>query len=451
MHHQAIHLVKRICRKVIGLDNAKASSILRLPFLLGAQYGIHEIVKEILDSFPDAITFRDEENHTAFHLAVMYRHEKVFKVVEKFVLPQERKSKNCDGKTPLQIFIEEHKELMAYEGQWMMGKATSCTVAASLIAPVVFAVAITVPGGSTVDGFPIFSQKKPYSLCHIRWTCPCFSSLHGVVLCHTLSSVFQGKCLDSNSSCYIGLSTGGLVCNIAITTPSKYDQIYIWPKHYRPVELHKRKVMRPGTEEGSSFSFINAADSDAVSTEWEAECDDESVEESESAAERDISCYLPLHIAILQGNWENASKIFENDPNAITARLTALSETPLLVAVKARQGILFVRKLVELMQPEALALTDYFGNTALHAVAVLGNIIEAKDDEESKPYEGEAGATLMRFAINVGFYDLALDLLGHNPKLAWKDFSPLEVMAQEHSAFPSGTCFNIWKCFIYTC
>ncbi|CAL5438455.1 unnamed protein product [Camellia sinensis] len=93
----------------------------------------------------------------------------------------------------------------------------------------------------------------------------------------------------------------------------------------------------------------------------------------------------------------------------------------------------------------ALALTDYFGNTALHAVAVLGNIIEAKlvvernpdlpniwnndgslpphlaaihgprkmtlfllsvtgDDEESNPYEGEAGATLMRFAINVGFY-----------------------------------------------
>ncbi|KAL7189523.1 hypothetical protein ACSBR1_039217 [Camellia fascicularis] len=210
-----------------------------------------------------------------------------------------------------------------------------------------------------------------------------------------------------------------------------------------------------------------------------------------AAAERDISWYLPLHIAILQGNWENASKIFEKDPNAITARLTALSETPLLVAVKARQGILFVRKLVELMQPEALALTDYFGNTALHAVAVLGNIIEAeliveknpdlpniwnndgflplhlaarhgqrkmtlfllsvtRDDEESKPYEGEAGATLMRFAINVGFYDLALDLLGRNPKLAWKDFSPLEVMAQEHSAFPSGTCFDIWKCFINT-
>ncbi|KAI7988535.1 Ankyrin repeat-containing protein ITN1 [Camellia lanceoleosa] len=211
-----------------------------------------------------------------------------------------------------------------------------------------------------------------------------------------------------------------------------------------------------------------------------------------AAAERDISFYLPLHIAILQGNWENARIFFQNNPVAITARLTALSETPLLVAVKEKRGILFVRKLLRLMEPEGLALADYFGNTALHAVAVLGNIIEAKfivhksldlpniwnndgflplhlaamhgqrkmtlfllsvtrDDEESKPYEGEAGATLMRFAIIVGFYDLALNCLGRNPKLAWKDFSPLEVMAQEHSAFPSGTCFNIWKCFIYTC
>lgn len=211
-----------------------------------------------------------------------------------------------------------------------------------------------------------------------------------------------------------------------------------------------------------------------------------------AASERDISRYLPLHIAILQGNWENAQIFFENEPDAITARLTTLSETPLLVAVKEKRGILFVRKLLELMPSEALALTDYFGNTALHAVAVLGNIIEAeliveknpdlpgvwnsdgflpvhlaamhgqremtlfllsvtKDDEELRPYEGEAGATLMRFAINVGFYDLALSLLDRNPVLAWNDFSPLEVMAQEHSAFPSGTCFNIWKCFIYTC
>ncbi|GFZ05618.1 ankyrin repeat family protein [Actinidia rufa] len=208
-------------------------------------------------------------------------------------------------------------------------------------------------------------------------------------------------------------------------------------------------------------------------------------------AEKDLSFYLPLHRAILQGNWENAKEIFEQEPNTITERLTALAETPLLVAVKGRREIPFIMKLVELMPPEALALTDYFGNTALHAVAVLGNIQADKlfvrknpdlpniwnndgslplhlaairgeremtlfllsvtrEDEESKPYEDEAGATLMRFAVNVGFYDVGLYLLQHNPKLAWQDFSPLEVMAQEPSAFPSGTSSNIWESLIYS-
>ncbi|KAL0288287.1 UNVERIFIED_CONTAM: hypothetical protein Scaly_2735800 [Sesamum calycinum] len=203
MHHQALQLIKRVCSEIKCLDNAKAASILTWPFLLGAQNGIHEVVKEILESFPQAITFVDEENHSVFHLAVMYRHEKIFKIVheqsgqynmslsllldngknnilhlagyrphqdrldlssgavlrmqrelqwfkevEKFVLPQERKSKNADGKTPLAIFNEEHREVAAYETQWMIGMATSCTVAASLIATVAFAAAITVPGAT---------------------------------------------------------------------------------------------------------------------------------------------------------------------------------------------------------------------------------------------------------------------------------------------------------------
>ncbi|KAL7133257.1 hypothetical protein ABFS83_12G128600 [Erythranthe nasuta] len=217
MHRHAHQLVKRVCSEIKCLDNAKASSILTGPFLIGAQNGIHEIVKEILESFPHAITFLDEENHSVFHLAAMYRHEKIFKIVhqqsgqykmslsvlldnrgnnilhlvacgphqdrldfssravlrmqrelqwykeiEKFVLPHERKSKNADGKTPLTIFNEEHRELAAYETQWMIGMSTSCTVAASLIATVAFAAAITVPGGTTSDDSPTFSSENAF-------------------------------------------------------------------------------------------------------------------------------------------------------------------------------------------------------------------------------------------------------------------------------------------------
>ncbi|KAL0333697.1 UNVERIFIED_CONTAM: hypothetical protein Sangu_1525900 [Sesamum angustifolium] len=132
-------------------------------------------------------------------------------------------------------------------------------------------------------------------------------------------------------------------------------------------------------------------------------------------------------------------------PAAITARLTPFAETPLLVAVKAGQGLTFIRKLLHFMQPEALALTDYFGNTALHAVAVLGNIQAARlfveqnsdlpniwnidgclpihlaamrahremtlylfsvtrEDENLEPFNDAAGATLVHFALASGFY-----------------------------------------------
>ncbi|EPS64453.1 hypothetical protein M569_10326, partial [Genlisea aurea] len=214
MHCQAVELVKRVCEETKSLDTAEASSLLTGPFLLGARNGIHEMVKEILDSFPHAITFVDDENHSVFHLAVLYRHEKIFKLVhqqsgqykmamsllldnkknnilhlvghrqyqdrlelapgavlqmqrelqwykevEKFVIPQERKSKNASGKMPLTVFHEEHRELISNETQWMIGMATSCSVAASLIATVAFAAAITVPGGNNPEGFPIFSGE----------------------------------------------------------------------------------------------------------------------------------------------------------------------------------------------------------------------------------------------------------------------------------------------------
>ncbi|KAL2229150.1 UNVERIFIED_CONTAM: hypothetical protein Sindi_1894700 [Sesamum indicum] len=201
-----------------------------------------------------------------------------------------------------------------------------------------------------------------------------------------------------------------------------------------------------------------------------------------------------LYKALNQGNWETVETIVMQQPAAITARLTPFAETPLLVAVKAGQGLPFIRKLLHFMQPEALALTDYFGNTALHAVAVLGNIQAARlfveqnrnllniwnidgclpihlaamrghremtlylfsvtrEDKNLEPFNEAAGATLVHFALTSGFYDLALYLVEHNPGLAWQheDISPLELLAQEPSAFPSGMDFNFWQFFMYSC
>ncbi|KAL2533242.1 Ankyrin repeat family protein [Abeliophyllum distichum] len=193
------------------------------PFLLGAQNGISEIVKEILKSFPHSITFLDEENHSVFHLAAMYRHEKIFKIVhqqseqfkislsllldnrrnnilhlvgykgcqdrldlnpgavlqmqrelqwykevEKFVLPQERKSKNSDGKTPLTIFNEKHHELVAHETQWIYLEA----------------------GGNNSNGLPIFSNRKSFIVFAVSDALALLSSITTVI---SFLSIFTSR------------------------------------------------------------------------------------------------------------------------------------------------------------------------------------------------------------------------------------------------------------------
>ncbi|KAA8523318.1 hypothetical protein F0562_009741 [Nyssa sinensis] len=237
IHHQAIQLVKCFCTEVICLENKKASSILRQPFVLGAQFGIHEIVEEILESFPASISFGDEQNHTVFHLAVMNRHENVFnliyqmgeykqflsmfidksgnniyhlagklapkhrlnlvsgaalqmqrelqwfKEVEKFVLPPHKEAENSVGKTPAMVFTEAHNDLVKEGQQWMKDAANSCTVAAALIATVVFAAAITVPGGNNGEnGIPIFSREKGFIIFAIFDAISLFSSLSSVLM-----------------------------------------------------------------------------------------------------------------------------------------------------------------------------------------------------------------------------------------------------------------------------
>ncbi|KAL2533240.1 Ankyrin repeat family protein [Abeliophyllum distichum] len=211
MHYQAIELVKHLCKIVTG-KITQPSRILVKPFLLGARNGIEEIVTAILESFPAVIGKKDRKKYSVFHYAVMYRHEKIFKIVlqhrknnidhsfakhrnnilhlagcrarqdrldlgpgpilqmqrelqwfmeiEKLVSPQDRISLNSEGKTPLTIFNEEHADLASKEIKWVTGMASACSVAASLIATVAFAAAITVPGGNNSNGVPFFSRES---------------------------------------------------------------------------------------------------------------------------------------------------------------------------------------------------------------------------------------------------------------------------------------------------
>ncbi|KAJ9672655.1 hypothetical protein PVL29_026038 [Vitis rotundifolia] len=218
--------------------------------------------------------------------------------------------------------------------------------------------------------------------------------------------------------------------------------------------------------------------------------------------------YLELYKAVLNGDWESASKLLKDDPQSFFAPIGTDDSRMLHIAVElgeARMG--FVEKLVEFMPSEALALRDSDGATALFNAARAGNIKAVKllvnknpslpnicqkddlaplqtavkyghkdltlyllsatrDDVDPYPFLNLPGFELLRRALVVGFHDVALYLVKRYPDLATchfnyarhddandsdEDFDPLTLLAKTPWAFRSGSCFNLWQLMIYHC
>eukprot|EP00261_Vitis_vinifera_P017784 XP_010647591.2 PREDICTED: uncharacterized protein LOC104878688 isoform X1 [Vitis vinifera] len=217
--------------------------------------------------------------------------------------------------------------------------------------------------------------------------------------------------------------------------------------------------------------------------------------------------YLELYKAVLNGDWESASKLLKDDPRSFSAPIGTDDSRMLHIAVElgeARMG--FVEKLVKFMPSEALALQDSDGATALFNAARAGNIKAVKllvnknpslpnicqrdnfaplhsairyghkeltlyllsvtrDDKHPYPFSNLPGIELLRRALMVGFHDVALYLVKRYPDLATchfdsarhdandsdEDFAPLTVLAKRPWAFPSGSRFNLWQLLIYHC
>ncbi|KAI3495817.1 hypothetical protein L1887_38163 [Cichorium endivia] len=63
------------------------------------------------------------------------------------------------------VFTREHKDLMIEGEKWMKATAGSYTITAALIITIVFAAAITVPGGNNQDtGIPIFTNNTAFTI-----------------------------------------------------------------------------------------------------------------------------------------------------------------------------------------------------------------------------------------------------------------------------------------------
>ncbi|KAI8019179.1 Ankyrin repeat and sterile alpha motif domain-containing protein 1B [Camellia lanceoleosa] len=148
----------------------------------------------------------------------------------------------------------------------------------------------------------------------------------------------------------------------------------------------------------------------------------------------DYRRYIPLLNAALRGEWDSAERFFDQDPDARTAHITDGKDTALHVAIKSGRSIEFVKKLVDLMPPEALALRNSSGCTALISAALYGNtkgvVIVVKKHPTSLYIRGDQNLLPLHCAANNGHKDTLLYLLSVTKEDDHPVFKPF--------AYPSG-------------
>lgn len=89
------------------------------------------------------------------------------------------------------------------------------------------------------------------------------------------------------------------------------------------------------------------------------------------------SYYHRLHIAILKGDWKATKAFLDNDPSALTAKITTIGRTALHVAAVGGKWQI-VENLVQLVPAQVLSELDLMGCTCLHYVAMGDSTSAAK-------------------------------------------------------------------------
>ncbi|XP_019172760.1 PREDICTED: uncharacterized protein LOC109168172 [Ipomoea nil] len=232
LHHQVVKLLKCLCDQLKTLDETQVISLTTRHALFEAtSLDIWPFILNIAEAYPMSVYFVNNMGQNILHVAVMNRSENVFnlvcgtsvlmaylpdnrdfyknntlhfaaklaplhklnlvsgaalqmqrelqwfKEVKKITPSKYLSSRNEDEKTPSMVFTEEHKELKEAGEKWMKDTATSCTIAAALIVTVVFAAAITVPGGNSGEnGLPIFTNHNAFTIFGISNAASLFTS-----------------------------------------------------------------------------------------------------------------------------------------------------------------------------------------------------------------------------------------------------------------------------------
>ncbi|XP_022024426.1 ankyrin repeat-containing protein ITN1-like [Helianthus annuus] len=187
------------------------------PLLLATIHDSTEIVREILNIYPQAVEHVDKEGHNILHLAIWHRRyeiidmveemeypltrlrgrldsnyntllhmvghkvddmkedikhpaqelkedQRLYKRVEKICTTLDMSTRNANQKTAFEVFSEANDKLRAEAKVWMCENSKSCSIVAVLIATVAFTSAYTVPGGPSETGHPVLKGKPMFLL-----------------------------------------------------------------------------------------------------------------------------------------------------------------------------------------------------------------------------------------------------------------------------------------------
>eukprot|EP00258_Populus_trichocarpa_P033112 XP_024449131.1 uncharacterized protein LOC18097300 [Populus trichocarpa] len=231
-------------------DTSKANNLdgeAETSLLLATSNGIVEIVKEILDVYPQAVEHVSRKGQNIMHVAIKNRQKEIFNMVKKMEIPMTRLVRRIDkngytllhhvavmhyysggtlpgpalqlqeelhwfdrvrkiipphyemhrsrykDKTAQEFFKKTHTKLLKEAQEWLKRTSESCSTVAVLIATVAFAAAYTVPGGSNQDtGLPVLLHDPIFLVFTVMDVLSLASSLTSVVMfLSILTSPFQ--------------------------------------------------------------------------------------------------------------------------------------------------------------------------------------------------------------------------------------------------------------------
>lgn len=236
-----LQLVQSLWHEVIKEEENTVSSLIGTPWRLlfaAAECGNVEFLVTLIRSYPDLIWKVDEKNRSIFHIAIMNRHEEIFKLIHELgaikdliavdkeatsgnnmlhlagsLPPSDRlncvsgaalqmqrellwfeavknvvsleyaEAKNKNHKTPRALFTESHEQLRAKGEEWMKKTADSCALVASLIATMVFSAAFQLPGGTNSEsGAPVLVDRPLFMVFAVCNAISLFSSSASILV-----------------------------------------------------------------------------------------------------------------------------------------------------------------------------------------------------------------------------------------------------------------------------